>query len=62
MLWPASRVFMCVRVHLSNGTYDDGQEFSICEVGRDVVRLAPEGLSVPVACFLQSVQPHVGLS
>ncbi len=51
-------MYVCV----SSGTYNDGQQFAVGEVGRDVVRLAPEGLSVPVARFIQPVQPHVGLS
>ena len=54
--------FMYAGVCVCIGTYDDGQQFAISEMGRDVVGLGFEGLSVPVSCFLQPVQPHVGLS
>lgn len=43
-------------------TYNNGEQFAISEVSRDMVRLGPERLSVPVTCFVQLVQPHVGLS
>lgn len=46
----------------SRGTHQDGQEFAVSKVCRDVVGLGPQGLFVPVTGFLQPVQPHVGLS
>lgn len=52
----------CVSLEVLCGTYCDRQQFGVREVSRDMVGFDPEGLPVPVACFLQPVQPQVGLS
>lgn len=43
-------------------SYRHSQEFAVCEVCRNVVRLGSQRLSVPVFSFSQLVQSYVGFS